>query len=1202
MSRRLLFLLALIFVAISDSATHAQTDGDQPLVGPETEKRFPPLVVSEGFQATLFACDPLVEYPSVITIGPRPGTLFVAHDYMTGLGIEIVRRDEIRLISDTDEDGYADDSIVYADGFNSIQGLCFSDGSVYVMHAPFLTYLRDTDGDGIADERRDLLAGLGLPPEENSNRLHCANGVVAGHDGWLYLALGDRGCDVERPEGDRLLFQEGGILRCRADGTDVPVFSSGLRTIYYVALDDGLNVFVRDNENDGGTYMIRVCHCFHGSDHGYPYHYIDRPDLAMPPLADLGRGSSAGGTSYLETMFPGEFGESLYFCEWGRSVVRYHRERAGSSFAPMQEIDFAAGAPDDPYGFKPTDLVVDYDGSLVISDWCDGQRPKRGRARIYRISTAGHDGPAESESPAQRAINLSNEERIEQLNAPGYHLRLAAQLALQADASGVADVADAMSADRLSAHGRMHAVWVLSFGGATTDDLLALAENEPDPRVVVQIVRAVADLSDPVLLSDRIAAGRGDASLAARLAELAASRKNKPILLATMSTLARLKWPDAVTWLRTLDFEPDPALDHAMMQLMRRADNWPAVLALLDTQATAPAHEVHLRSIAVRALAEQQHAGVVDGVRARRRDEAVAGRRREYADLLALAARRPTAWTYWGFRPAPRPANTEDWERTTAVTAALNRQLADDDLDVRHFVLQRMLREGVACDVTALRHWVTDESDPGHLATILAATATLPESDAFSILEPIIMGRGLQADIRFAALEKAIEYVAPEDESSLPALASVLDDGPVLARLLDEFGRRSDPDADRLLREKLDSTIPVGRAAALAALTERGVDQIKNHVIKLLDDDDALVRRAAVVAAGRFGVDSTSDRVLELTKAADPDLQSAGLTALSDLRDPRAVQLAVSALENERSRLAGLKYLGQFGGPDQLDAVASVAKRDLSTDVQIAALRAVENWHESDAVSSSDAELLEEAMARQQGESGLLLRWRVTDAIAADEAQELTDRIRNDGMTLSETGVPLTVQIVSGADAVLRFSPGTESTDGAVWLSESVVHVESDTDIEFLAGSDGALQVFLNGESIHARETSGPFQTDSDRFGASLKPGENRVLAALSDTQSSPRLQIRFRRRSSKAEHERLISRVLSAAGNAERGREVFHNAEKSLCLKCHRFRHAKQVVACRTAGCRSRRDGSQGLGDGIDSDPRRFRGKAARATTDGHR
>src|SRR5437588_3647111 len=78
--------------------------------GPAAEKRFPPLKLPPGFQATLFACNPLIEYPSAIAAGPRPGSLFVAIDYMTGLGTGLERRDEIRLIEDTNGDGYANKS------------------------------------------------------------------------------------------------------------------------------------------------------------------------------------------------------------------------------------------------------------------------------------------------------------------------------------------------------------------------------------------------------------------------------------------------------------------------------------------------------------------------------------------------------------------------------------------------------------------------------------------------------------------------------------------------------------------------------------------------------------------------------------------------------------------------------------------------------------------------------------------------------------------------------------------------------------------------------------------------------------------------------------------------------------------------------------------------------------------------------------
>src|SRR5205814_783327 len=233
---------------------------------------------------------------------------------------------------------------------------------------------------------------------------------------------GDHGVDVRRPEPHRLVMHGGGILRCRPDGRDLHVFATSLRNIYDIALDAELNVFVRDNENDGGTYMIRVCHSFFGADHGYPYLYEDRPDEALRPIADLGLGSSAGGVCYLERQFPPEYRGNLFFCEWGRAVVRYQPRRDAASFAPLHEIDFAFGAADDPYGFKPTDLVVDHDGAMFVSDWADGQRPRRGRGRIYRIIPENAKA-----APAKTGADLSIQQAIDLLDSPSHWQRVEAQ-------------------------------------------------------------------------------------------------------------------------------------------------------------------------------------------------------------------------------------------------------------------------------------------------------------------------------------------------------------------------------------------------------------------------------------------------------------------------------------------------------------------------------------------------------------------------------------------------------------------------------------------------------------------------------------------------------------------------------------------------------------------------------------------------------
>ena len=857
MRRWLCVALLLMSMAEVLSVTRAggdplKTSGTTASTGPETEKRFPPLELPDGFQATLYACDPLIEYPSVIALGPRPGSVFVAHDYMTGLGVEIIRRDEVRLVEDSNADGYADHSVVYAGQFNSIQGLAFHDGNVFVMHAPLLTRLRDTNDDGVADERFDLITGLGLAPEENDNRLHCANGVVAGHDGWLYLALGDRGCDVQRPEGDRLLFQQGGILRCRADGTDLHVFSTGLRNVYDIALDDSLNVFVRDNENDGGDYMIRVNHCFFGSDHGYPYHYYERPDKPMPPLVELGRGSSAGGSSYLETAFPEDYRSSLYFCEWGRGIVRYRKTRKSSSFEPMREIDFAIGAADDPYGFKPTDIVVDYDGSLLISDWCDGQRPKRGRGRIYRVSSVESIRSIKM-TPAS---DLDTATLIRELDAESYHRRVAAQLEIQRRGA-VAALVSALESSQLELHGRLHAIWVIAHSkqDSVLKTLFNLAASDSHVRVRAQAVRAIGDLTDPILSEDRIISGPGDHRVAERIANIA--RNAEPcVMLEAVVVMRRLRWPAAPEWLaRHLSIQ-DPALDHAAQQLLRNASNWPAVDRLLDATP-------RLRRISLHAIAEQRTPFLVDQLVNRLRNDENSKSRREYVDVLAGMVRKVEPWTYWGFRPAPRPPATVDWEKTNAIENALNTVLRDTDFDVRAFALSRMVQEGVVPDLTFLARWLSEDTDTRHVDAILGTLKGRDPAATQAILVQTVGRQELSLASRLVALDLLITAI-DTDSALLVPLAAKLEDGPVLATVLHEFGLRTDPIADDLLLRKLDSDQPVVRAEATRSLAKRQHRGVLGSIGRLLQDPDSDVRLAAVEAAGTLGARRNARHIAEV--------------------------------------------------------------------------------------------------------------------------------------------------------------------------------------------------------------------------------------------------------------------------------------------------------------------------------------------------
>lgn len=1140
---------------------------EPPKTGPATEKRFPPLVLPAGFRATLFACDPLVEYPSVIALGPEPRTLFVAYDYVTGLGIEIIRRDEIRIVRDRDGDGYADESTLYADGFNSIQGLAYHGGSVFVMHAPLLTRLTDTSGDGVADERRDLVQGLGLPPEQNDNRLHCANGVVAGHDGWLYLALGDRGCDVQRPEGDRLLFQEGGILRCRPDGGDLHAFSSGLRNIYDVALDDELNVFVRDNENDGGDYMIRVYHCFHGSDHGYPYLYNERPAEAMLPLADLGRGSSAGGTSYLEPAFPAEYRESLFFCEWGRAVVRYHQQRRGASFERPQEVDFATTAPDDPYGFKPTDLVVDRDGSLLISDWGDGQRPKRGRGRIYRITYEGPEPAASTRVAVSESSTL--EDLIQGLNSLSYHVRCAAQEQLERrGAATLPALQQALQQKQLSLHGRLHAVWILAhvLGDRALESLLRLARHDDEPIVRAQAVRAIADLTDPVLKSHRLEAGRGEEAVCQELSALAETADER-IKLEVLVALGRLRWSAAPQWLARHWSNSDAALSHAAQQLLRRADNWPEVLNLLDNSAATEAQPA-LHTMALRALANQAQTSIVDGLVSRLPHETDGPTRSEYFDLLTRVHHKPAAWTYWGFRPAPRPANSVAWERTDAIAKALDGALGDVDFAVRAAIVRRMLREQVPIRLEALTHWLERDTSPDGVAAILAAFRARPAAEVRDALEGVLQSKAHSDQNRFTALTMLTHDLDAAGEERLLRLAENLDAGATLAATLRELARRPNVDVGALLVRHAASVQAEVRAAAVESLVLRPPAAAADGVVAWLSDRDLRVRRAAAKLAGKMQVRDAANQLLEYTAGADAQLQSASFDALRRLEDGRAVQQAVTALDVPEAQVAALNYLAQFGSRQHLDAVLASTERSRAADVLIAAVNALAQWRSREVVTAADRIVLGQAIAKIQGTSCLPILWQVRGPLSPGAADTVLPEVFNSASSKPSLidWEHWMIRTIDGADGRIPLAASAAAGD-QIWLAATDLEVEQAGEMEISVTTKSSLRAWLNGQQL--QEETAP-TTGSHRYTATLVSGANRLLWEIGPDVTDVRL--RLRRKSSKAEHERLTKLALDGGGSSsERGREVFLNADKSQCVKCHRIGEQGARIGPDLAGVGSR-------------------------------
>jgi len=92
--------------------------------------------------------------------------------------------DRLLILPDADRDGVADECQVFAFVHNPT-GFTFWNGGVVVASAPNLWYLKDTDGDDVADYKELWLTGL-----DSADTHHSANGFDYGPDGYIYYQRG----------------------------------------------------------------------------------------------------------------------------------------------------------------------------------------------------------------------------------------------------------------------------------------------------------------------------------------------------------------------------------------------------------------------------------------------------------------------------------------------------------------------------------------------------------------------------------------------------------------------------------------------------------------------------------------------------------------------------------------------------------------------------------------------------------------------------------------------------------------------------------------------------------------------------------------------------------------------------------------------------------------------------------------------------
>lgn len=431
----------------------AQISADEPL------PRIPPkepadalktFVVREGFEMQLLAAEPLVASPVAIEYDEN-GRAFVAEmrDYPythKASDKPFVERTQdepigrIRLLEDIDGDGRFDKSTIFADGLSWPTGLALWQGGVYVVATPDLWYLKDTDGDGKADERRKVLTGF-----RKFNVQAVVNNLKWGLDGKLYGAGSSNGGQIRRgdsPDSKPVVMATADFrFDPRDEANSFELQSGGAR--FGNSFDDWGNRFICNIRNPIQHVVLprewlarnphwparSALHDVAESGDTVPVFRISPPEpwrvlnsrrlasdatIASPRSETVAAGymtSASGLTVYRGDAYPPELYGSVFQGEVSGNLIHHQLlTPRGVTFTAKRSSENSEFVASTDNWFRPVNFVNAPDGTLHVLDmyretiehpWSIPDDIKarldlesgRDRGRIYRLAPAGFQPP-----------------------------------------------------------------------------------------------------------------------------------------------------------------------------------------------------------------------------------------------------------------------------------------------------------------------------------------------------------------------------------------------------------------------------------------------------------------------------------------------------------------------------------------------------------------------------------------------------------------------------------------------------------------------------------------------------------------------------------------------------------------------------------------------------------------------------------------
>ena len=518
--------------------------------------------------------------------------------------------ERVSKIVDTDGDGVADTSTVFAEGFNDIadglaSGVLVRDGKVWFTNIPHLWLLEDQDGDGVADTRESLHYGYGVHSGFLGHDLH---GIVMGPDGRLYFTIGDRGAHVVTDSRTIDYPDAGAVFRCEPDGSNLEIFAYGLRNPQELVFDDHGNLFTGDNNSDGGD-QARIVYVVEGGNSGWSIGYqafnpspsrvlgtargawnaekLWHPQwdgqaaYIVPPIINLSNGPSGFAYNPGTALTP-EFQNRFFLCDFKGSpavsgVYSFRLDEKGAGFELIEPEQFV-------WNVLVTDVDFGVDGSLYVLDWVEGWN-RTGKGRIYRIAPESFPDQQLVNETRQLIADGMENRSVRQLSRLLSHqdrrVRQEAQFEFAArgpqSVNTLINIAD-RSRDQLA---RIHAIWGLGQIGrasgkaktperiATIDALIGLLE-ESDAEIRSQSAKILGELK----------ADEAEPALIALLSD----DKPRPRFFAAVSlgkVGSHLALPQLYTMLEQ-NADQDPYLRHAGVMALSGMRNIPRLISDLN--------------------------------------------------------------------------------------------------------------------------------------------------------------------------------------------------------------------------------------------------------------------------------------------------------------------------------------------------------------------------------------------------------------------------------------------------------------------------------------------------------------------------------------------------------------------------------------------------------------------------------------------